>query len=114
MRSQLRDQIVLYLEGRSSLQELEERLLSHLQQILDSGDEAAIEIANKVDADLVELGEGLTDQVTLQWRLQSYLRGAETIQVTFPETRSVVATYHGTTSVQTVSVRQVSGRPVSA
>ncbi len=113
MRSQLRDQIVLYLEGRSSLQELEEWLLSNLQQILDFGDEAAIEIANKVDADLVELGEGLTDQVTLQQRLQSYLRGAETIQVTFPETRTV-ATYHGTTSVQTVSVLQVSGRPVFA
>ena len=110
---QLRRRIDRYLEGHSSLQQLEEWLLSHLQQILDSGDATAIEIANKLDADLVELGEGLTDQGTLQQRLQSYLRGAETIQVTFPETRTV-ATYHGTTSVQTVSVLQVSGRPVSA
>ena len=86
MLHQLLMYIDRYLTGRCSLREFETWLLANLQGILDSGDQAALEVANQVDADLVELGEGLIDEVTLRERLESYVRLKTTIRWSFSET----------------------------
>ena len=71
-----------YLLLHCTRRELETWLLSNLQRILDSGEEAAIDLANKVDADLVELGEGLMDELTFRERLQSYGKIGDTVSAT--------------------------------
>ncbi|MBI3321728.1 MAG: hypothetical protein HYZ91_05620 [Candidatus Omnitrophica bacterium] len=73
LRSHLLDSLKQYLDQEASLQGLGERLLSHLQEILDSGDQDTIRLANQVDADLVEFNEGLIDESILRERLERYL-----------------------------------------
>lgn len=58
--------LVQYLSRARSTPELEEWLVSNLQGFLDSGDRDAIEIANQVDALLVELSEGLISEIQLR------------------------------------------------
>ncbi len=113
MLGQLRRNIDRYLTGRSSLQNLERWLLSHLQQILDSGDAKATQIANQLDADLVELGEGLIDQTILRQQLQSYLREGETVRESFPKAKAA-ATFHGTTAVDTLTIPVAPSQPAFA
>lgn len=48
-----------YLTKERSFQGIETWLVEHLQEILDAPDKNAIELANKVDAMLIEVGEGL-------------------------------------------------------
>ena len=69
MVSELLEKVWLYLNGDRTLEYLETWVLSNLQNILDSGDAEAIEIANQFDADLVELGEGLLNEETLRTNL---------------------------------------------
>ncbi|PIU54908.1 MAG: hypothetical protein COS88_06120, partial [Chloroflexi bacterium CG07_land_8_20_14_0_80_51_10] len=88
MRQELRQQILLYLNGHCTLRYLESWVLSNLQRILDSGDEEAIEMANLIDADLVELGEGLVDEKTLLEHLESLLSRYETIPLASSQTES--------------------------
>ena len=76
-----------YLLLHCTLRDLETWLLSNLQRILDSGEEIAIDLTNDVDAGLVELGEGLIDEVTFREHLQSYLRIRDTIPVEYYETQ---------------------------
>lgn len=85
MFRKLLNKIDHYLIEQSSLEELQTWLLSNLQDILDSSDKAAIDVANQVDADLVEFHEGLIDEITLRERLESYIRLGETVPVVFPE-----------------------------
>ena len=66
MINKLLEKVWLYINGNCTLQYLETWLVSNLQNILDSGDAKAIEIANQLDADLVELGEGLLDEEALR------------------------------------------------
>ncbi|MCL4535187.1 MAG: hypothetical protein M1370_08540 [Bacteroidetes bacterium] len=51
----------------------------HLQDILDSKDKQAIRLANSIDADLIQLNEGIIDEETFHDRLQAYVRLAETV-----------------------------------
>ena len=74
MLHQLMQCIENSLGERHSLQDLEKWLVGHLQEILDSGDETAIRIADEIDADLVCLGEGLIDEATFRSRLEGYLK----------------------------------------
>lgn len=55
-----------------TLRDLETWLLSNLQRILDSSEDEAIEVANQIDADLIELGEGLINEATFRERLEGY------------------------------------------
>lgn len=103
MVNQLVNCIYHYLIGDRSLEDLETWLLSNLQEILDSHDETAIELANKVDVDLVELGEGLIDQAILSERLESYLTLRET-KFVFSETGDI-AIVSATADVQTLKNR---------
>ena len=62
-----------YLHRRHTLREIELWLLANLQAILDSNDQEAIQLANQVDADLVELHEGLIDETALRENFKRYL-----------------------------------------
>jgi hypothetical protein len=73
LRSHLVALLERYLNQQSSVGQVGEWLLGHLQEILDSGDRQAIHLANQVDADLVELSEGLLDETLLRERFQHYL-----------------------------------------
>jgi hypothetical protein len=104
MLHQLLNYIERYLIAHCTLRDLEAWLLSNLQKILDSDDETVIEVANQVDADLIELGEGLIDEATLRERLESYIRFRETISLAllaFSETEPL-ATFHATAAVETI------------
>jgi len=79
MLLQLLEKVKDYLSFGCSVQDLEAWLVSNLQNILDSRDTKAINLANKLDADLVELHEGLIDNVTFRRRLQDYVMDALTI-----------------------------------
>ncbi len=85
MRHQLLRAIGQCLVGRWSFQQLEMWLVGHLQAIFDSGDEPAIEIANELDCDFIEFGEGLVTQRELQSRLDAYLSRGSTIRASYPE-----------------------------
>jgi len=101
MLKQLLNYIDSYLLSHCSLRDLEAWLVSNLQQILDSGEEAAIDFANKVDADFVELGEGIIDESTLRERLQSYVRIGDTFPLEYYETPSR-DTVNATASAETI------------
>jgi len=72
MLNELLKQINAYLTGQVSVQQLEDWTVSHLQSVLDSKDSKAIDLADKIDADLVQFDEGIFDEKTLKDRLQSY------------------------------------------
>ena len=74
-------QIDRYLVGDSSVRELEAWLVAHLQSILDSGDRRAVDLANQLDADLVELSERLIDEDGLRARLDARRRQSEAIDI---------------------------------
>ena len=93
MVAELLNQIDSYLTLRSTIRDLETWLVSNLQQILDSGDDNAIEVANRVDADLVELGEGLVDEATLRERFSSYILDYNTIAISFCEAESTTSAH---------------------
>ncbi|MBI2909151.1 MAG: hypothetical protein HYX92_16015 [Chloroflexi bacterium] len=80
MLRELLNRIYDYVMGRSTLAGLETWLLSNLQEILDSGDDKAIHVANQLDADLVELGEGLIDEATFRQRLEALIGAFSTSQ----------------------------------
>lgn len=67
------DHVGRYLSGRYSLRDLEKWLVSNLQSILNSNDAKAIHLVNQVDADLMELSEGLLDEVTVRRRIETYI-----------------------------------------
>ena len=62
-----------YLHQQCSLRDIGELLLTRLQDILDSGDQQTISLANHIDADLIEHGEDLIDETTLRARFEHYL-----------------------------------------
>ena len=85
MLTELLAQIDSYLLGRFSLEYLEEWLVSNLQKILDSGEQEAVDLANKIDADIIESSEGIIDQSTIWERLQSYITSIQTVSLEFDE-----------------------------
>ena len=74
MDTALLTNILCYLDGHCSLHKLEVWLLANLQSILDSGDNASIEIANYLDADLIQYGEGLIEEGSVVERLRYSLK----------------------------------------
>lgn len=102
MLRELLNRMYGYVIARSTLSDLETWLLSNLQQILDSGDDEAIEVANHLDADLVQLGEGLIDEATFRQRLEAHVRACDTALVSFGEPQQRATTHIGSAS-QTVT-----------
>ena len=71
--SALTQAVIQYLSGARSASELEEWLVGNMQDILDSGDRKAIEIANQVDALLVEMGEQLLSEDQFRKSVYAFL-----------------------------------------
>lgn len=84
--------LVQYLSGGRSTSELEEWLVSNLQDFLDSGDSDAIEIANQVDALLVEMSEGLISESQLRDSILTILarRGTQLAHDSSASTNAVI------------------------
>jgi hypothetical protein len=100
MIHQVLNYVYKYLNGQWTLKDIQTWLLSNLQRILESGDEAAIEVANQIDADLVELSEGLIGEMEVQARLENYVRFGETIPFYLFETEHPITT-HATVTAET-------------
>ena len=81
--TELLNRIDSYLLGESTLRHLEEWLLSNLQNIIDLADQKAIDLANQIDADLVELSEGLIDEATIREYLQRYVMDSQTVSLPY-------------------------------
>jgi hypothetical protein len=77
MRAKLVSQINRYLSCKATLRDIETWLLQHLQSILEGGEVEVITLANQVDADLMELREGLIDLSTLATRFRTYAQSVE-------------------------------------
>jgi hypothetical protein len=84
MLSALLSHLETYLNDGCPLQELERWLVAHLQEILDARDQAAIELANQIDAALVEFSAGVLDEVALRQQLDGLLRLEKTISLFLP------------------------------
>ena len=100
MLHQVLNYVYKYLNGQWTLEDIQTSLLSNLQRILESGDEAAIEVANQIDADLVELSEGLIGEMEVRTRLENYVKFGETIPFSLFETEHP-ATTHATVTAET-------------
>ena len=81
MRSRFVTVLNGFLLGSESLADLQNWLLSNLQTILDSGDSAAIEAANELDSDLIELGERLIDENVFIGRVERWVNKLQTVSV---------------------------------
>ena len=88
----IRTSIDHYLAGRTTLSQLEGWLVGNLQAILDSHEGDAVTLADALDADLVEFGEGLLDARELLDRLAGYNRAEETIYVSVGQPRESLKT----------------------
>ena len=88
MRNEFVTTLDKFLSGSTSLGELQEWLLGNLQAILDSNDLVAIEAANRIDADLIGISEGLVDESGLIETLHTSRDQLQTIAVTFFENQS--------------------------
>ena len=78
MREQVISAVDRYVIGAMPVDELERWVVARLQDILDSADDAVIELANEVDSGLVALGEGIADEHEFRDLLASRLRLLET------------------------------------
>jgi len=68
-----------YLVGRWTLQELEAWLAARTRAIYGSGDRRAMDLANKLEADLIDLGEGVADEATIRKHWEGYLSHLTTL-----------------------------------
>ena len=95
-----------YVLGTITLQELEEWLLSHMQDILNSGDERAAVIANELDADLVEFTEGILSESDIREKLQRYM--ISLTPIIYTDTGVTVSTDMITSDSVTAEVKEFS------
>ncbi len=78
MRRKLLKELYRYTAGSISIADLQNWLLSHLQEVLDSEDPVAIDAANSLDSGLVELGEHLIEEADFSRRAQRWIGKLET------------------------------------
>ena len=111
MLSALLAHLEIYLNDGCPLQEVERWLVAHLQEILDSREQAAIEFTNQVDAALVEFAAGVLDEVELRQRLDGLLRLEKTISLVLPSSFSQMRSVETGTGDTTITEQlQVPGR----
>ena len=72
-----------YVFGKVRLLDLEDWVLSHIQGILDSGDQEAIAMIDRVDALLIEIGAGVASEEELLNAISGFLSDAETLILNF-------------------------------
>ena len=103
--AKLLNRIDSYLLGKISLHHLEEWLINNLQNIIDSADKNAIDLANRVDADLVELTEGLIDESTIREYLQRYVMESQTVSIDYGQLPSTGKVPTATTSTACTTIK---------
>lgn len=101
-----------YLSGECPLRQLETWLLSNLQLIINSKDATAVELANKIDADLVELGEGLTDESSFREHLSKYMQVTNSVILEHKEIEPIDETVITGSSIETFTVEKEGRGPV--
>jgi hypothetical protein len=70
-----------YLSGKTRLNDLEDWVLSRIQGILNSGDQEAIALIDRVDALLIEIGAGLASEEDLFNAIACSVSDADTIRL---------------------------------
>ena len=100
-----------YSDGLSTARDLETWLVSELQNVLDTGDQEAIGLANEVDGILVELSEALTSEPESLASIQALVRMAETRTVEYAEFARAVRDEATSSEAETITHRVVD-RPV--
>lgn len=73
-----------YVVGLQSLRDFESWLAGRLRHIHQGGDAEAIALAEQIDADLIDFGEGLLDEAELRERLGARVRAVDTIVLQEP------------------------------
>lgn len=68
-----------YLIGYRTVREIETWLAAQTQLIHKSGEQRAIQLANQLEADLIDLSEGLLDEASIRERWDGYLSQASTV-----------------------------------
>ncbi|MBI1885442.1 MAG: hypothetical protein HYS09_03885 [Chloroflexi bacterium] len=82
MLQQLRDTLRQFLDGTLDRRALEDWLVTHLQAILDSNDQGAVEIANALDVLFLKLNDGfVTDEEFVERAAALSLRPLTTLVV---------------------------------
>ena len=70
--NELKTVLASYLNNSITMNELEEWIVTNLQKIIDTGDKKLNEIVDSIDADLVEVGEGILSEEDLRGAVQEY------------------------------------------
>lgn len=78
MHSELIVQINQYLNGSTSIKDLQSCLLRNLQAILDSRDQRDISVADALDVALIRLSDGLIEEREVWEQLAAIVRKHET------------------------------------
>ncbi len=81
MKNELHQKIESCLNGSITVDDLEVWLVSNMQNILDTGNDEIIEMADQIDADMIVLGEGIIGLDELYDHLRRLLSQLETISV---------------------------------
>lgn len=81
MRQNLVKELNAFQEGKISLDDLELWLVGHLQQILRGDDSELREQADRLDALLIQFGEGVISPTELNEEIEGALRNLLTILV---------------------------------
>lgn len=81
MLRKLKEQLRQYSFGQIDLSMLEGWIVSHLQDILDSGDEEAIQIGDEFNALLIMRGESLIAEKEIYERASTITRLSETTRI---------------------------------
>ena len=76
-------ELIKYISGSNSLEELEEWIVSHLQEALDSKDEKLISLIDEVDALLMRLRDGEIPELDFIDSLDGLVLFRETISTSF-------------------------------
>jgi hypothetical protein len=70
-----------YVSGMVRMNDLEDWILSHIQGILNSGNQEAIALIDEVDALLIEIGAGISSEQDLFDTISRFISDAETVKI---------------------------------
>ena len=84
LRSKLITALSQFLAGASPLEDLQSWVLSNLQTVLESGDSAAIDAVNALDADFVELGEQVMEYSYFIGSVERWINRLQTVPLEIP------------------------------
>jgi hypothetical protein len=71
-----------YAFGETSFEQFEEWIVSHLQDVLNSGDPESIALMDEADSSLIELNQNQISEEEFMSRIASKIREAETLNLT--------------------------------